>query len=192
MSTDQFLRISRRTLLAGSLATLFSPPAIAQCAPIDLGIQNIPQEMSNWCWAAAAQQIIYWVSGNAPPQCALVALAYNNLPQNVCSAPGAANVPGYSQHIQFLIRRFVGAFSNMAGPGSPDQVYSTIVNQRPIIMLVNPDRTKVGHFVVIRGVSCHSGSLIVHINDPMGFPGFSNAVSYQQLASMWQSAIIVG
>ncbi|MGB0499070.1 MAG: C39 family peptidase [Rubricella sp.] len=186
--------MDRREFLLGALAATnaVALPATAQCQPIDLGIQNIPQQMSNWCWAAAAQQVIYWAQGSAPSQCALVAQANGTPSAPVCSMPWNANVPGHMQQIRFLIGQHVGAFTSLVGPGSQTDVYQTVASGRPIIMLVNPGFSQVGHFVVIRGVSCGFSALTLHINDPLGWPGLSSAIAYAQIAPIWQSAIIVG
>ena len=61
-------QLSRRAFVGGAVAALATSKARAQCAPVDLGIQNIVQNMSNWCWVAAAQQVINWATGNAPQQ----------------------------------------------------------------------------------------------------------------------------
>ena len=189
---EEHSRTSRRGFIGGGLAAIMAGNASAQCAPIDLGIQNIPQEMPNWCWVAAAQQIIFWATGDAPPQCAMAGMANNVQPQYACAAPGQMNVPGYMQQIAALISRFVGAHSMMGGPGTAEQVYETIYYNRPIIMLVNPGFSQVGHFVVIRAVSCGSGELLIHLNDPLNFPGFSTTVTYGQIARMWTAALVVG
>lgn len=184
--------LNRRHFLAMAGAAAMARPAAAQCAPVDLGIQNIVQQQSNWCWAAAAQQIIFWANGSAPAQCVLVAQANNASANAVCSFPGNANVPGHMQQIQYLIGQHVGAYSNLSGPGSANQVYQTIANNRPIIMLVNPGFSQVGHFVVIRAVGCSGPNLRIRLNDPLNYNGFQTTVSYQQIAPMWQGAIIVG
>ena len=184
--------LNRRHFLTVAGAAAISRPASAQCAPVNLGIQNILQQQSNWCWAAAAQQIIYWALGSAPAQCQLVAQANNASANGVCSFPGNANVPGSMNQIQYLIGQHIGAFSNLSGPGSPAQVYQTLANNRPIIMLVNPGFSTVGHFVVIRAVGCSGPNFWIQLNDPLNFSGFPTTVTYQQIAPMWQGAIIVG
>ena len=194
MKKDMFQRttLSRRAFVTGTMATLAARPAQAQCAPLDLGIQNIKQDMSNWCWVAAAQQVIFWANGSAPPQCAMVSLVANTHAQITCANPQAFNQPATFQPISFLIGQFIGAPSSMNGPGSPQQVYQTLAAGRPIIMLVQPGFSQVGHFVVLRGVSCAGPQLIFHLNDPLNFTGFPTSVPYSQIAQMWHSALIVG
>ncbi|WP_082596674.1 C39 family peptidase [Pseudovibrio sp. POLY-S9] len=186
-------RLSRRTFVLGMLAGFVAPQANAQCAPIDLGIPNIRQDMSNWCWVAAAQQVIYWATGSAPPQCELVSFVARTHPQFVCTQPQRFNRPASFQPIAMLLQQFLGAYSSMNGPGSPQQVYQTIASRRSVIMLVYPSFSQVGHFVVLRGVSCYGTNLVFHINDPMNFSGFQTTnVPYAQVAQMWHSALVVG
>jgi hypothetical protein len=84
------------TMLSGLLGTIiclsvvfFSTETVhAQIPPpVDIPVQNIPQETQVWCWAAVAQQIIMFSQGpkRTPPQCALVAIANNASPQACCS-----------------------------------------------------------------------------------------------------------
>ena len=190
MTFDQ--NLTRRVFIGGAVAALATPQAQAQCAPIDLGIQNTLQVMSNWCWVAAAQQVIYWATGNAPQQCELVSLVAQSSPQITCTQPQAFNHPASFQPIAFLIQQFIGAHSSMSGPGSPQQVYQTISARRPVIMLVYPGFSQVGHFVVVRGVSCLGPELVFHLNDPLNFSGFPRYVPYSQIAQMWHSALVVG
>lgn len=184
--------LSRRAFVGGAVATLASPQAHAQCAPIDLGIQNKVQDMSNWCWVAAAQQVIYWANGNAPQQCELISLVARSSPGITCTQPQAFNQAATFQPIAFLIQQFIGAYSSMSGPGSPQQVYQTISTGHPVIMLVYPSFSQVGHFVVVRGVSCVGPELVFHLNDPLNFSGFPASVPYGQIAQMWHSALVVG
>ena len=70
------------------------PPELPR--PVDLGIRNILQETQVWCWAAVAQQISLHLRGpnDTPPQCALVAIAYNAGPEYCCNAPQACLLVG--------------------------------------------------------------------------------------------------
>ena len=63
--------------LALTLSLSISPVRAQVPPPVDLGIQNIPQETPLWCWAAVAQQIIFALRGpnGTPHQCGLVAIA---------------------------------------------------------------------------------------------------------------------
>ena len=172
-------------------------PAIAQRhlpPPVDLGIQNIPQETDVWCWAAVAQQIIMSLQGpqNTPPQCAMVAIANGRLPQACCTMPQMCRVTGGLQQIQQLILHFGGHFSSIAPPADPMTIYNTLRSGRAIIILVQSSPF-MGHVVVIRGMQWVPTQLglqpVLLINDPMGF--FSQPVAFANIAKFWQAAIVV-
>lgn len=185
----------RKFVLGGvSAATgLFmkSKPSLAQCAHIDLGILNIPQQTQVWCWAAVSEQVITWIAGSSPPQCALVAIANNAPPGFCCSGNPQCAVTGHLQQISYLIAQFGGAYSTISAPAGPGAIYNTLVSGQAIIMAVQTSPF-VGHVVVVRGMSCVGNNPILYINDPIGWPFFSQPVHFAQIAPYWQSAIIVG
>ncbi|MFX4223359.1 MAG: papain-like cysteine protease family protein [Thalassobaculum sp.] len=183
--------ISRRGFVfAGAAAALVPGRSEAQCAPIGLGIPNIPQETQVWCWAAVAQQIIYWKTGDAPPQCALVAIANGAHPGFCCSGNPQCAVTGHLQQIQFLIGQFGGSMSTIAPPAGPGPVYNTLSNGNAIIMAVQSSPFS-GHVVVINGMSCYGPNAVLHINDPIGWPMLSQPVPFQQVLPFWSAAIVV-
>ncbi|WP_374481415.1 papain-like cysteine protease family protein [Zoogloea sp.] len=162
--------------------------------PVDLGIQNIPQETPVWCWAAVAQQIILAVRGlnGTPPQCGLVAIASNVPPQYCCQAPMSCMRGGSLTEIQNLIQYFGGRFSSIAPPADPMTIYQTLLARNAIIMAVQSSPFS-GHVVVIRGmewVATSSGiQPVLYINDPMGF--FTQPVPFMSILPYWRAAIVV-
>ncbi|MCK5312151.1 MAG: hypothetical protein KAJ62_08575 [Desulfobacteraceae bacterium] len=164
--------------------------------PIDLGIQNIPQETPVWCWVAVAQQLILPLKGphGTPPQCALVAMANKANPNFCCQNPFPQQclVTGHLQQIQWLIARFGGKFSSIQPPANPMVVYNTLVSGRPIIMAVKSSPNS-GHVVVIRGMQWVPTQFGIQpmllINDPMSF--FTQPIPFQNIAQYWQTAIVV-
>lgn len=160
--------------------------------PIDLGIQNITQLTNSWCWAATAQQIIYWLTGSAPPQCQLVANAYNANPNVCCANPNVCNAPGYMQQIQSLIYAYGGHLSSISPPANPMAVYYTLAQGKAIILFLKTS-PYVGHFVVLRGMAWVPTQFgyqpLFYINDPMSY--YSQPVAFNQLASIWGAAIVV-
>ena len=183
-------------LLFALISTLFISPVRAQIPqPIDLGIQNIPQETPLWCWAAVAQQIIFALRGpnGAPPQCALVALTSNVSPQACCQMPTRCMRTGHLQEIQGLSLHFGGLFSAITPPADPVTVYRTLVSQRAIIMAVKSSPFS-GHVVVIRGIAWiptpQGLQPVLYVNDPMGF--FTQRVPFIDILGYWPAAIVVG
>ena len=183
--------LSRRVFATGMAASALMPSAVSsQCAPISLGIPNIPQQTNVWCWAAVAQQIIVWRTGNSPPQCALVAIANGAHPQFCCTGNPQCVVTGHLQQIQFLIARFGGAISQISPPAGPGPVYNALSNGKAIIMAVQQSQFA-GHVVVINGMSCFGTDAILHINDPIGAPYFSQPTPFVNVIPYWRSAIVV-
>ena len=163
--------------------------------PVDLGVPNLTQQTQVWCWAAVAQQIIYWLQGDSPPQCALVEAA-NGAPPEVCCVyqnPGCFTTGSLSQ-IQFLISYFGGSSSSLAPPADPMTVYNTLASGRPIIMAVQNSPFS-GHVVVLTGMSWVPGNFgpepVLHINDPLSWSFFGQPVAYVQLLPFWSAAIVV-
>ncbi len=160
--------------------------------PIDLGIQNIPQQTNSWCWAAAAQQVIYWLRGSSPPQCQLVANAFNANAQYCCSYPQACNTTGQLQQIQGLILAYGGRYSSISPPANPMAVYQTLA-QRKAIVLNLQTTPYIGHCVVLRGMAWvqtpFGYQAVLYINDPMSY--FTQPIFFNQLLTYWRSAIVV-
>ena len=182
-------------LLSVLMFALFVSPAYARTPPpIDLGIQNIPQETPVWCWAAVAQQIIFALRGpdGTPPQCGLVAIASNVPSQVCCQIPTPCMRTGYLHEIQSLILYFGGRFSTISPPADPMTVYRTLASARAIIMAVQSSPFS-GHVVVIRGMAwipTHMGvQPVLYINDPMGF--FTQPVPFVNILPYWRAAIVV-
>lgn len=159
--------------------------------PVDIPIQNIPQQTQVWCWAAVARQIIMYSKGpaNTPQQCALVAIANGAHPNICCSGYNPqCMVTGSLQQIQLLIGHFGGHFSSIAPPANWQALYQTLQTGRPVILAVSTGFS--GHVVVVRGMSFHpSVGPVLHINDPLQF--FTQPVPFLNIIPYWVAAIVV-
>ena len=162
--------------------------------PVDLRIQNIPQQTPVWCWAAVAQQIIYRLNGPAatPQQCELVATAFNTAPQYCCQLPTPCITTGSLQQIQGLIAYYGGRWSSIAPPANSMAVYQTLASGRAIIMAVQSSPYS-GHVVVIRGMAWIPTPMgaqpVLYINDPLAY--FTQPIPFANLSKYWSSAIVV-
>lgn len=194
-SLNMFKKLLRT--IAVAVAALLSTGGHAQVPPpVDLGIQNLPQETQVWCWAAVAQQIIMHRRGPAatPPQCALVAMANGAAPQFCCSGynPTCVRV-GSLEQIQYLIGQFGGSYSRIAPPTDPMTLYQTLASGRAIIVHVASGHAS-SHVVVLRGMAWVPTQWglqpVLYINDPMSF--FTQPVLYTSLVPIWINAIVVG
>jgi hypothetical protein len=181
-----FLSVLALTFLVSNVNAL--PP------PIDLGIQNIPQQTPVWCWAAVAQQIIFALRGasGTPDQCGLVAIASRVPPAACCQSPASCMRTGQLVEIQGLILHFGGHYSAITPPASPMAVYQTLASGRAIIMAVQSSPYS-GHVVVIRGMAWVPAPMgvqpVLYINDPMGY--FTQPVPFMNILPYWRAAIVV-
>lgn len=162
--------------------------------PIDLGIQNIPQETDVWCWVAVAQQIILASRGpqGTPQQCSLVAIASNTPAAYCCQTPTPCRRVGHLTEIQNLILHFGGRYSQILLPTDPMSVYQTLASRRAIIMEVMSSPYS-SHVVVIRGMAWAPTPMgiqpVLYINDPLGF--FVQPILFSNLLPYWRTAIVV-
>lgn len=176
--------------------TVMTTSAKAQIPPpVNIQIQNIPQETGVWCWVAVAQQIILASRGpsNTPPQCALVATANGANPAVCCNGYNPACVTtGSIPQIQNLIQYFGGRASNYAPPTDPMTLYQTLAGGRAVIVQLRTGQST-AHVVVVRGMSFLQGPQgiqpVLHVNDPMAI--FTQPVLYAQIAPIWMSAIVI-
>lgn len=181
------------SLLLSLLASTSS--AVADVPPpVDLPIQNIPQETAVWCWAAVAQQIIMASRGpqSTPPQCALVARAFGQPSESCCNAPWNCSVTGQLHQIQGLIKEFGGRSSGLATPTDPMTLYQTLAAGNAVIMGVKSSPYS-GHVVVVRGMgwvpTWNGLQPVLYINDPMAW--FTQPVPFANIAQYWDVAIVV-
>jgi hypothetical protein len=190
----------RPKLLTAVLAvglTIARTSAAQVLPPVDLGIQNIPQQTQVWCWAAVAQQIIAAVRGpqSTPPQCALVALAYGAQPGVCCAGFGnpACVRTGSMSQVQALIAAFGGRTSAMAPPTDPMTLYRTLASRRAVILHVRSGMAS-SHVVVLRGMAFAQNGYgqtepVLYVNDPMAY--FTQPVPFSALMPIWLEALVV-
>lgn len=168
--------------------------AYSQPMPIDLGIQNIPQQDNMWCWAAVAQQIILWKTGAAPDQCEMVARAKNANIQVCCNFYTNCSTPGNFVDIQNLLLIYGAGYSALAAPTNPTMLYNTLASNKPVILFLNQPYQNIGHFVVLTGMGWVNDPIyglipFVHINDPMSI--YTQPMPFANIIGLWQAAIIV-
>jgi hypothetical protein len=180
-----------KTLLALPFI-LYSNTMLAQYYPVNLNIENLPQENTAWCWAAAAQQVIYWINGTAPDQCELVASAHKHDVEECCESPETCDLPGNLQQIQFLIRKYGGHYSSIAAPANALILYNTLANGKAIILFLQTT-PYIGHYVVLTGMefiqTAYGPAAVMYINDPMAY--YTQPVPFNNLLLLWRAAIVV-
>lgn len=186
-----FPKLAFIALLLAATAPTDAPAQVPP--PIDLGIQNIPQERPVWCWAAVAQQIIYHRRGATPQQCALVAMANNAPPAVCCSGYNpACDVTGSNQQIIGLIGGFGAGYTYFAPPTDPMTLYNTLASGRPVIAQIQTGLISF-HVVVIRGMfftpTFNGLQPMLLINDPLNH--FTQPVPFFSILPVWTGAFVV-
>lgn len=184
-------------LLIKSVSTFAYTPAMPPLAPppVDLPIQNISQQTPVWCWAAVAQQILFFKNGpaNTPPQCGLVAMSKGINPNYCCINFNNCAVTGNASIIQQLLYYFGGSASSYAPPTDPMTLYNTLAQGKPVIIELSQPYQGMTHVVVVRGMGFAQTPMgiipVLHINDPMSY--YTQPVPFSQIAPLWKSAIVV-
>lgn len=153
--------------------------ANAQQPYVSLPVSNILQASRSWCWAAAAQQVIVYATGNSPSQCELVARA--------TGIPRCPDRLGHINEIRSLVAFYGGRPSALTPPAAPGALYQELAAGRPIVLHLN---TGGGHFVVVRGMHFDpSAGWVVHVNDPMS--RYTQPIPFSRLVGIWDAAIVV-
>ena len=164
--------------------------------PVDLDVRNIAQATPVWCWAAAAQQIISRIKGDArtPRQCRLVAFTYGLDGDVCCRWPKRCLRGGTLRDIQTLIRVYGGRTSSLHRPTDPESLYDIVSAGHLVVMQWRPRQTsRRGHVVVVRGMTWEPTpeglEPFVIVNDPR--IDFSRSIPFRDLENYWGGAIIV-
>ena len=180
---------------AGYSTSLETPPSI------EYDIPHIPQEEPLWCWAAAAQQAIGWVNdGQAPAQCAIVAMAHGIDVDKCCNdREGVCARTGEIPAIASLVRQFGGqAVETATVPRKPKEVYDILQTGATLLIRLRPAphdaAVGIRHMIVVRGIEwlrLPNGRLeaTLFYNDPLG-SGY-RAVSFAEIEGFFEQALIV-
>lgn len=133
------------------------------------------QHASNWCWAAAIQDVVAQKLGVYLPQDAIVA-RLTGWPMN----RGA-----YAQEVAAVIQSF-GLHGFIGGALSPDQMGMTLGAGAKVIALIDPTGGAEGHFVVLEGALPNA----VVVADPA--TGMTQAVPWQIVYQWnWIASVVV-
>ena len=175
---------------------LWARPSSAQdCpAPIDLGIANVPQQTELWCWAAVSQQIIRWRHGAAPDQCELVANANSDSPRSCCQDFERCTTTGQVAQIRSLISEYGAAATHITpSTQTPMELYGTLGEGRPVILVTHPSFFGPGHVVVLRGMSFERDGKdcepVLHVNDPA--EQRIQRIAYSDIDPIWSYSIVI-
>ncbi|WPN55997.1 papain-like cysteine protease family protein [Pseudomonas sp. P9_31] len=136
------------------------------------------QEYDNWCWAASVQDVVAQTG------------YYERQSQVVARLTGwPQNRPARIDELVFLVRSY-GLRAWQAGrPGSPQELYNTLMSGWKLIAFVTPTNGPVGHYIVLQGID-PAGNIIV--SDPAnGYTG-PNTPAQLYYGWRWADSIVVG
>lgn len=137
------------------------------------------QRAQNWCWAASVQDVMAQAG------------VYLTQPQIAARLDGwPRDRPAYTQELVLLLRSFNFPAVQAGRPGSPQELYSTLMGGRKIIAFVRPSGGPVGHFIVLQGIEPRSGGVIV--SDPWTGQTYVNSLQQLYQGWRWLDSVIVG
>lgn len=137
------------------------------------------QRAQNWCWAASVQDVMAQAG------------VYLSQPQIAARLDGwPRDRPAYTQELVLLLRSFNFPAHQAGRPGSPQELYRTLLGGRKIIAFVRPSGGPVGHFIVLQGIHPQSGGVIV--SDPWTGQTYVNSLPQLYQGWRWLDSVIVG
>lgn len=136
------------------------------------------QLADNWCWVASVQDVVAQAGYYEPQQ--QIATRLSGWPQNR---------PASIAEVVWLTRLYGLRAWEAGRPGSPQELYMSLVSGWKLIAFVRPTNGPVGHYIVLQGVD-PSGDIIV--SDPATGYTFLNSLSQLYYAWHWSDSIVVG
>lgn len=163
--------------------------SIASFAKADafLNVPHFQQQTPVWCWVAAAQQLVAFKTGSAPPQCAMVE-AIHGAPGACCSLghQGCVHTGSFAQ-VASLIAYFGGSYSTYVLPANAAVIENTLLAGRPIIAQIVTGGAST-HVVVISGIWMGPNP-VLRINDPMAVAPYQ--MPFSVLVSVWVDGLVI-
>lgn len=137
------------------------------------------QEAMNWCWAASIQDVLY--QGGVVQRQVDIAAVLDGWPRDR---------PAYIPEVVAVLQYYHFRAWQAGGPGSPEELYSTLTSGWKLIAFVQPTNGPVGHYIVLEGVDPGSGAIAVA--DPA--TGYTNWISLNDLYYGWRwvDSVVVG
>jgi len=136
------------------------------------------QQAINWCWAASVQDVVAQAG------------YYESQPQVAARLTGwPQDRPAYINEVVSLIR-FYGLKAGQAQrPGSPQELYNTLMSSWKIVAFVKPQNGPIGHYIVLQGIDYY-GNIIV--SDPATGYTFPNSPHQLYDSWHWVDSVVVG
>ena len=122
-----------------------------------------PFEQTEWCWAACAQMIAFFIQKNLKDQCSFASLVFPAA--GCCDNPSACNKPLELPEATKLLKSIAPSTSFKPSPVDFEVIKGELVAGRPV--QVGFTWTNGGsHVAVIAGVSEDNNGPVVYVNDP--------------------------
>jgi hypothetical protein len=136
------------------------------------------QRYSNWCWAASIQDVVAQAG------------YYESQDQVVSRLTGwPQNRPAYIGEVVALVRSYGLRAWQAQRPGSPDELYNTLVSGWKLIAFVRPNGGPIGHYIVLQGIDNY-GNIIT--SDPATGTTVANAPAIIYNHWHWSDSVVVG
>jgi len=136
------------------------------------------QQAMNWCWVSSVQDVV--AQAGIYESQSQVATRLVGWPQN---RPATIN------ELVWLIQSY-GLRAWQAGrPGSPQELYNTLMSGWKLIAFVRPTNGPVGHYIVLEGIDYY-GNIIV--SDPATGYTFLNIPQQLYTNWHWSDSVVVG
>lgn len=134
------------------------------------------QRATNWCWAAAINDVISVAGG------------YRSQEQIAADLDGwPRDRPATLDEVVALFRAYGFRSWVVPRPGTPDELYGTLRNGYAIVAFIRPTPGPVGHYVVVKGFDAQGNLLI-------GDPAFGTEAMVPPafLYQVWAAGVVVG
>lgn len=157
------------------LSLLLAVLILISAAPVN-AIQQ--QRTMNWCWAASVQDVTAQAG------------VFQSQEQIAARLDGwPRDRPAYIGELVMLLQSY-GLRAWQAGrPGSPQELYGSLMAGWKLIAFVRPSNGPVGHYIVLQGVD-PMGNIIV--SDPATGMTYPNSPQQLYFAWRWSDAVVVG
>lgn len=136
------------------------------------------QLASNWCWAAAVQDVVAQKGRYFTQQ--QIAAVLDGWPRDR---------PAYVGEVVALSRAFGLRAWQVGRPGSPQELLSTVRSGWKVIAFVRPSDGPVGHYIVLQGID-NQGAVIV--SDPWTGSTYRASLSDLYYRWRWSDSVVVG
>lgn len=150
--------------------------ALALCGSTGNAIEK--QQGWNWCWASCIQDVA--AQGGILQTQTQVAARLDGWPRDR---------PAHVQEVVLLMQSYGFKAWRTGRPGSPAELWRSLIGGWKIIAFVRPTNGQVGHYIVLQGVD-PIGNIV--ISDPA--TGFTYAAPLNELYFGWRwgDSVVVG